>query len=161
MEARNDVELIGRLKPDIETYARLLEEASEFAANYHGLGNIRRGAARNLLGSRFSYLQQQLDLFRARFRTNRLVDLSIHQSTTEGTLNEVHDMAVEAKLEKWLRSPPDMAQKQHDTQKLRKEGTGCWFLDGSTFVEWQDIPGSLWIQGSCRPLLPGLISTLT
>ncbi|KAJ7769707.1 hypothetical protein B0H14DRAFT_352620 [Mycena olivaceomarginata] len=148
MEARNDVALIGRLKPDIETYARLLQEAFEFAANYHGLGNIRRGAARTLLGSRFSYLQQQLDLFGARFRTNRLVDLSMHQSTMEGTLNGVHDMAVEAKLEKWLRLPPDMLQKQHDTQKLHKEGTGCWFLDGSTFVEWQDNPGSLWIQGS-------------
>ncbi|KAJ7206286.1 ankyrin repeat-containing domain protein [Mycena pura] len=147
MEARNEVDLIGRLKPDIETYASLLEEASEFAADYHRLGNIRRGAARNLLGSRFSHLQQQLDLFGARFRTNRLVDLSLHQSAMEGTLNQVHDMAVEEKLEKWLRSPPDMAQKQHDTQKLRKEGTGSWFLDGPTFVKWQDNPGSLWIQG--------------
>ncbi|KAJ7227586.1 hypothetical protein B0H12DRAFT_1193209 [Mycena haematopus] len=148
MEARNDIDLIGRLKPDIETYARLLGEASEFAVKYQRLGKIHRGAARNQLGNRFSYLQQQLDLFGARFRTNRLVDLSIHQSATDRILNKVHDMAVNEKLEKWLRSPPDMAQKQHDMQKFRKEGTGCWFLDGSAFVNWQDYPGSLWIQGT-------------
>ncbi|KAJ7434124.1 ankyrin repeat-containing domain protein [Mycena galericulata] len=40
-----------------------------------------------------------------------------------------------------------MGQKQHDTQKLRKEGTGHWFLDSDEFIEWQDNPGSLWIQG--------------
>ncbi|KAJ7646425.1 ankyrin repeat-containing domain protein [Mycena polygramma] len=40
-----------------------------------------------------------------------------------------------------------MGQKQHDTQKLRKEGTGRWFLEGRIFIEWQDCPGSLWVQG--------------
>ncbi|KAJ7613186.1 ankyrin repeat-containing domain protein [Roridomyces roridus] len=40
-----------------------------------------------------------------------------------------------------------MRQKQHATQKLRKEDTGSWFLEGTAFVEWQDNPGTLWIQG--------------
>jgi hypothetical protein len=46
-----------------------------------------------------------------------------------------------------------MAQKQHETQKLRKEGTGGWFLDGNAFIKWQDNPGSLWIRGNCEHLI--------
>ncbi|KAJ7434118.1 ankyrin repeat-containing domain protein [Mycena galericulata] len=146
MEATNHIDLIGRLRTDVETYTRLLGEASEFVVAYEGIGHLHRGLARTQLGSKFSNLQQGLDSFGARFRTNRLVDLSIQQSTIKETLDKVHDIAVEGKLERWLRSPPDMGHKQHDTQKLRKEGTGHWFLDGK-FIEWQDNPGSLWIQG--------------
>ncbi|KAJ7768687.1 hypothetical protein DFH07DRAFT_954580 [Mycena maculata] len=40
-----------------------------------------------------------------------------------------------------------MKQKQAETQKLRKEGTGRWLLDGEKFIEWQDNAGSLWIVG--------------
>ncbi|KAJ7920344.1 hypothetical protein B0H13DRAFT_2319535 [Mycena leptocephala] len=40
-----------------------------------------------------------------------------------------------------------MAKKQHETQKLHKEGTGGWLLEGHEFIEWQDNAGSLWIQG--------------
>ncbi|KAJ7434127.1 hypothetical protein B0H11DRAFT_2258741 [Mycena galericulata] len=147
MEATNHIDLIGRLKADVETYTGLLEEASKFVVDYDGMGGPRRGAARNQLGNKFSELQQGLQSFGARFRTNRLVDLSIQQSKIKEMLDKVHDIAVEGKLERWLRSPPDMGQKQHDTQKLRKEGTGHWFLDGDTFIKWQDNPGSLWIQG--------------
>ncbi|KAJ7473700.1 ankyrin repeat-containing domain protein [Mycena galericulata] len=147
MEATNHIDLIGRLKADVETYTRLLEEASKFVVAYEGIGGIHRGVARNQLGSKFSNLQQGLDSFGARFRTNCLVDLSIQQSAIKETLDKVHDIAVSEKLEKWLCSPPDMRQKHHDTQKLRKEGTGNWFLDGNAFIEWQDHPGSLWIQG--------------
>ena len=53
-------------------------------------------------------------------------------------------------LEKWLRSPPDMAQKQHETQNLQKEGTGLWLVDSAKFINWQDNPGPLWIQGACK-----------
>ncbi|KAJ7269782.1 ankyrin repeat-containing domain protein [Mycena rebaudengoi] len=81
-------------------------------------------------------------------RTNRLVDLSIQQNQMKGALDQVHDAVSVNKLENWLRSPPDMAQKQHDMQALRQEGTGKWFLEGDKFVYWQDHPGSLWIQGS-------------
>ncbi|KAJ7879081.1 ankyrin repeat-containing domain protein [Mycena olivaceomarginata] len=166
MEATNHVNMIGRLKSDIETYTRwgflaewsyctevencirLLEETSKFLGEYDGLGALRRGAARSQLRTGLSDLQQKLDSFGARFRNNRLVDLAIQQSKIKETLDKVHDMALEKKLEEWLQSPPDMRQKQHETQKLRKEGTGCWFLEGTAFIEWQDNAGPLWIQGA-------------
>ncbi|KAJ7759431.1 ankyrin repeat-containing domain protein [Mycena maculata] len=92
-------------------------------------------------------LNQELNSFGASFRTNRLVDLAINQSDSARTLDRVHDMAVEEKLEKWLEFPPAMKQKQHDTEALRKEGTGRWFLEDTKFVEWQNNPGLLWIEG--------------
>ncbi|KAJ7269755.1 ankyrin repeat-containing domain protein [Mycena rebaudengoi] len=148
MEAAGHVDVLTRLKPDLETYAGLLEKAAAFVADYNEIGAVRRGAARNQLGGDFSTLQQDLDSFGARFRTNRLVDLSIQQTQMKGALDQVHDTVTADKLERWLRSPPDMAQKQHDMQALRQEGTGKWFLEGDKFVYWQDHPGSLWIQGS-------------
>ncbi|KAF8193116.1 ankyrin repeat-containing domain protein [Mycena galopus ATCC 62051] len=51
------------------------------------------------------------------------------------------------KLEKWLGSPPDMKQKQHDTAQLHKQGTGKWFLESEKFVEWEQNAGSLWVEG--------------
>ncbi|KAJ7112625.1 ankyrin repeat-containing domain protein, partial [Mycena epipterygia] len=51
------------------------------------------------------------------------------------------------KLREWLKSPPDMAEKQHATQKLHHEGTGNWFLNGGQFSEWKKNSGSLWIEG--------------
>ncbi|KAJ7285924.1 ankyrin repeat-containing domain protein [Mycena rebaudengoi] len=148
MEAAGHVDVLTRLKPDLETYAGLLEKAAAFVADYNEIGAVRRGAARNQLGGDFSTLQQDLNSFGARFRTNRLVDLSIQQNQMKGALDQVHDAVTVDKLERWLRLPPDMAQKQHDTQALRQEGTGEWFLEGNKFVYWQDHPGSLWIQGS-------------
>ncbi|KAJ7467221.1 hypothetical protein B0H11DRAFT_51430 [Mycena galericulata] len=92
-------------------------------------------------------LNQEFNSFGARFRTNRLVDLAINQSANTETLSKIYDMAVKERLEKWLQSPPDMSQKQHDTEKLRKDGTGHWFLEGARFIEWQDHAGFLWIEG--------------
>ncbi|KAJ7078816.1 hypothetical protein C8R43DRAFT_1177831 [Mycena crocata] len=40
-----------------------------------------------------------------------------------------------------------MTQKQHDTEKLRKEGTGDWFFKGPNFTQWLNRAGSLWIEG--------------
>ncbi|KAF7349515.1 Pfs domain-containing protein [Mycena sanguinolenta] len=51
------------------------------------------------------------------------------------------------KLEKWLQFPPDMKQKQHDTEQLHMEGTGQWFLEDKRFIEWEDNPGVLWVEG--------------
>ncbi|KAF7349523.1 Pfs domain-containing protein [Mycena sanguinolenta] len=51
------------------------------------------------------------------------------------------------KLTKWLESPPSMQQKQHDTEQLRSEGTGQWFLEDKRFTEWEDNPGVLWVEG--------------
>jgi hypothetical protein len=61
------------------------------------------------------------------------------------------DPSAQDTLENWLRSPPDMSQKQHDTENLRKEGTGNWFLEGDKFVEWKEKMGALWIEGPCKP----------
>ncbi|KAF7348832.1 HET-domain-containing protein [Mycena venus] len=126
--------------------SRLLKEASSFVSDYEGLGRIHRGAARNQLGDTFSEFQKKIEFFGTRFRTNRLVDLAVQQNIIHQTVEKVYDMATGKRLEEWLQ-PPDMGQKQHDTQKLRKEGTGSWFLEGRMFIEWQDSPGSLWIQG--------------
>ncbi|KAJ7246198.1 ankyrin repeat-containing domain protein [Mycena rebaudengoi] len=118
MEATNHVDILGRLKPDIETYTRLLKEAFQLwpsMMNWEEFIVVRRA---NQLGSRFTDLQPPPKLM------------------------------VEKRLEEWLKSPPDMRQKQHETQKLRKEGTGRWFLEGNTFIEWQDNAGLLWIQGA-------------
>ncbi|KAJ7127801.1 ankyrin repeat-containing domain protein [Mycena epipterygia] len=96
------------------------------------------------LGNDLSSLKQELDSFGARFRTNRLVDLVINQNMISETTNKIYETVV---IEKWLGPPPDMAKKQHDTLELHKAGTGRWFLKGSEFMEWQDNPGALWIQG--------------
>ncbi|KAJ6586270.1 ankyrin repeat-containing domain protein [Mycena vulgaris] len=142
MEATNHVDLIGRLKVDIEIYAA----ASRFVKQYDIQGVVKHVAARNELGSEMTALNRELDLFGARFRTNRLVDLVLTQSLNTRTLDRVHGMAIEEKLEKWL-ACPDMKQKQFETRKLRHEGTGHWLLEGDKFIQWQDNPGSLWIRG--------------
>ncbi|KAJ6504048.1 hypothetical protein DFH09DRAFT_1201722, partial [Mycena vulgaris] len=53
---------------------------------------------------------------------------------------------LKGKLEDWL-ACPNMKQKQLETQELRHEGTGHWFLEGDKFIQWHDNPGSLWIRG--------------
>ncbi|KAJ6503977.1 hypothetical protein C8R45DRAFT_575200 [Mycena sanguinolenta] len=58
--------------------------------------------------------------------------------------------ATEEKLEKWLESPPKMTGKQHETEKLRSQGTGEWFLKDEKFIQWKDKPGVLWIEGPCK-----------
>ncbi|KAJ7445593.1 hypothetical protein FB451DRAFT_1412623 [Mycena latifolia] len=147
MEATNHLDLIGRLKGDVEAYTGLLAKASEFIKNYDNQGGLSRILDRNDLGAKFAAFTQELDSFGARFRNNRLVDLAINQNLSARTLNKVHDIVLEEKLEKWLETPPNMKRKQLETQRLRKEGTGVWFLEGERFITWQDNPGSLWIQG--------------
>ncbi|KAF7358528.1 hypothetical protein MVEN_00903700 [Mycena venus] len=95
MEQINHIDLVGRLKRDIETYARLLKEASVFVSEYDELGLIRRSLARNHLGGNFSDLQGRLDSFGARFRANRLVDLAIQQTTVQKKVDKIYDMALE------------------------------------------------------------------
>ncbi|KAJ6514666.1 hypothetical protein DFH09DRAFT_1431650 [Mycena vulgaris] len=146
MEATNHVELIGRLRADIETYSVLLARASVFIKQYDNQGVVRHVAARNELGSQMSTLNRELNSFGARFRTNRLVDLAINQNVNTRTLEKVHDIALEGRLEKWLGSP-DMKKKLLSTLQLRKEGTGRWLLESEKFIQWQDNPGSLWIRG--------------
>ncbi|KAJ6572126.1 hypothetical protein B0H19DRAFT_1023745 [Mycena capillaripes] len=80
--------------------------------------------------------------------------ISVHGATIiGGNVNYANrhtvDAAVQERLEKWLQSPPEMTQRQHETEKLRKEGTGRWFLEGNKFMEWlsPDYSGLLWIEG--------------
>ncbi|KAJ6586253.1 hypothetical protein DFH09DRAFT_1274797 [Mycena vulgaris] len=95
MEATNHVDLIGRLKMDIEA---LLAKASLFIKRYDTQGVVKHLAARNELGSEILALNRELDSFGARFRTNRLVDLALNQSVNTRTLNRVHDMVKTGKM---------------------------------------------------------------
>ncbi|KAJ6531635.1 hypothetical protein DFH09DRAFT_138077 [Mycena vulgaris] len=147
MEATNHSDLIGRLKVDLEKYAALIKEASQFIKDYDNQGKLSRFAGRNQLGNKMDELNKELDSFGARFRNNRLVDLAINQSTNAQMLEKIHDMVIQEKLEKWLRSPPDMTQKHHDMEELRKDGTGDWFLEGLEFIKWEDNAGVLRIEG--------------
>ncbi|KAJ7445583.1 ankyrin repeat-containing domain protein [Mycena latifolia] len=148
MEATNHVDLIGRLKADIEAYTGLLTKASAFMKDYNDHGLMSHIAARNELGTKFAALTRELDSFGARFRSNRLVDLVINQGVIAVTVEDTNITVMAEKLEKWLDYPPDMKRKQSETLQLRKEGTGCWLLEGERFQQWQDNPGSLWIQGN-------------
>ncbi|KAJ6599684.1 ankyrin repeat-containing domain protein [Mycena vulgaris] len=146
MEATNHVDLIGRLRVDMEAYAGLLKRTSAFIEEYDNQSAAIRFAARTQLATKLTALSQELEVFGARFRTNRLIDLALHERTNAAILENVHQMALEEKLEKWLKAP-DMKIKQLETQRLRREGTGLWLLDGARFIEWQDHPGCLWIMG--------------
>ncbi|KAJ7292767.1 hypothetical protein C8J57DRAFT_1210486 [Mycena rebaudengoi] len=165
MEATNHLGLLSRLKPDVEIYARsayspfaacevlfrlirLITKAVSFVKRYDNVGTVSRVFARKQLGSDLDDLRQELDSFGARFRTNRLVDLSIQQNQMERTINQTLDTVVEEKLQKWLGPLPDMARKQDEAHNLRSEGTGGWFLNDTSFIKWQDRSGSLWIQGN-------------
>ncbi|KAJ7669097.1 hypothetical protein B0H17DRAFT_1183904 [Mycena rosella] len=130
MDATNHVDLIGRLKKDIETYARLLEKASTFIEEYDNQWALTHLAARTELGN----------------KSNRLVDLAINQRADSNMLNKIHDTVLAGKLESWLQSP-DMKQKHLETLQLRKDGTGLWLLEGDMLINWQDNPGLLWIVG--------------
>jgi hypothetical protein len=42
-------------------------------------------------------------------------------------------------LYKWLESPPDTKDRQHELQKLHHETTGRWLLDYVQFVDWLQL----------------------
>ncbi|KAJ7863841.1 hypothetical protein B0H13DRAFT_2353952 [Mycena leptocephala] len=147
MEAIKYSDSVGRLKDDLHKYAALIKQAAGFVDEYDKQGKFVRAAARNQFGDDIDKLNQDLNTFGDHFRTNRLVDLTISQRVNTATLNQVHGMAVEEKLEKWLLNPPDMKQKQSNTEKLRTGGTGGWLLEDNRFIEWQDRPGFLWLEG--------------
>ncbi|KAF7349501.1 HET-domain-containing protein [Mycena sanguinolenta] len=147
MQETNYSDQIGRLRSDLEKYAKLIDRASQFIENYDNQGTLTRFAGRSPVQEEIDKLEHELDVFSARFGNNRLVDLCISQSMGVQALQRVHDMAVAEKLEKWFQSLPQMTQKQHDTEQLRTEGTGQWFLKHKDFLEWEDNPGVLWIEG--------------
>ncbi|KAJ6476820.1 hypothetical protein C8R45DRAFT_365498 [Mycena sanguinolenta] len=147
MQEMNQSDQIGRLKRDLETYAVLINTASQFIKDYDDQGTLTHFAGRNQMRDKLDKLQNDLDLFGARFGNNRLMDLCVQESTNTQTLEKVYDAVTKKKLEEWLQCPPDMRQKQHDTEKLRTEGTGQWFLEDKRFIEWEDNPGVLWVEG--------------
>ncbi|KAJ7788200.1 hypothetical protein B0H14DRAFT_3577622 [Mycena olivaceomarginata] len=137
--------------------------ATEFVDEYDEKGKLVRWAARNQLGDEMDNLNQELNAFGDRFRTHRLVDLTINQSVNTATMirildnmTQIHDAiaeqnleAMKQKLENWLLNPPDMKQKHSDSEKLRTKGTGLWLLEGDEFINWQDNAGFLWLEGPC------------
>ncbi|KAJ7863216.1 hypothetical protein B0H13DRAFT_2282128, partial [Mycena leptocephala] len=161
MEETGDSDRIGRLKQDLETYAalsvHLIEKASKCIEHYDSWGKIARVVKREQLTDEMDKVNEELKSFGARFGRasaekldevhNRLVELYINQRASAETLGEVHNMATKDRLEEWLRKAPDMTEKQHDTQQLRRGDTGLWFLNGNEFIEWQDNAGVLWIVG--------------
>ncbi|KAJ7881734.1 ankyrin repeat-containing domain protein [Mycena olivaceomarginata] len=40
-----------------------------------------------------------------------------------------------------------MKRKQHETQQLRMEGTGKWFLEHKEYLEWKTNGRTLWVEG--------------
>jgi hypothetical protein len=56
------------------------------------------------------------------------------------------------KLEKWLKSPPKMTGKQHETEKLRSPGTGEWAFKHRKLIDWMSNPGVLWVEGPCKSI---------
>ncbi|KAJ6465573.1 hypothetical protein DFH09DRAFT_1112657 [Mycena vulgaris] len=130
MEATNHVDLIRRLKADIEAYAEwAFRSVCWFIRQCDNQGITKHVAARNELGSEMNALNRELDSFGASFRENSKSGLAC----------------------------PDMRQKQLETLELRHKGTGHWLLEGNKFTEWQDNPGSLWIRGaSVRPISKSL-----
>ncbi|KAH9958154.1 hypothetical protein BC827DRAFT_1156957 [Russula dissimulans] len=53
-------------------------------------------------------------------------------------------------LAKWL-SPPDPSVNYNTACDARHEGTAVWFIESSTFENWKDSSGLLWIYGK-RPV---------
>ncbi|KAJ6538316.1 ankyrin repeat-containing domain protein [Mycena vulgaris] len=152
MEGTKCSDLMVRLKADLEKYAALISRASELVDKYDKQGKILRFASRKPLAGEIDEINEELAKVGARFRSNRLVDLAINLSSNMDTLNQVYGVVNKKKLEEWLLSPPEMTRKHNNTEKRRKDGTGRWFLEGKEFIEWQDNPGVLWIEGHCEKI---------
>ncbi|KAJ7245625.1 hypothetical protein B0H12DRAFT_1220682 [Mycena haematopus] len=146
MQETNHSDQIGRLKQDLEKYATLITRASEVMKAYDSQGKLAHFSRRNERQSEMDQLNNDLDSFGIRFANNRLVDLCIEESMSARMLNKVYDVVTEKKLENWLRSPPVMTDKQQEIG-LCMEGTGEWLLNSDSFIEWEDNPGVLWIEG--------------
>ncbi|KAF7341267.1 HET-domain-containing protein [Mycena venus] len=146
-EELNHSDRIGRLKQDLEKYFALIDRGSEFIKTCDQWGNLGRFANRKQLSEEMDKLTRELSSFGARFANNRLVDLYISQAASARVQQEVSETVTQEKLETWLGSPPDMKQMQHDTEKLRTEGTGQWFLQDERFIDWENNAGMLWIEG--------------
>ncbi|KAJ7112614.1 ankyrin repeat-containing domain protein [Mycena epipterygia] len=134
------IQITGSLKKDIEEYAGVLAKASALISAFDGQNRALRAVNQKEWAGRWTALERELDSFASRFIIKRGIETQIG-------LSDVQISALEKKLREWLKSPPDMAEKQHATQKLHHRDTGNWFLNGGRFHEWKKNPGSLWIEG--------------
>ncbi|KAF7339137.1 hypothetical protein MVEN_01990400 [Mycena venus] len=77
---------------------------------------------------------------------------TFNYSRVENVTNNInsstsHGHGLEEVLSKWLGSPPDMKDRQHELRKLHHGATGRWLLDDVQFINWKATPSSLWIKG--------------
>ncbi|KAJ7274605.1 ankyrin repeat-containing domain protein [Mycena rebaudengoi] len=137
---------IHRLGSDLKEYRGLLENAQRLLSVEHK--KFVRVLKRDELGAELDALDKQIDLFGARFRTNRLVDLQFTQDKVAEDVTKVLDAVVQRELEDWLNAP-DPKEKHTRSYNLRHESTCLWLLQDERFMHWQDHPGELlWIEGS-------------
>ncbi|KAJ7112597.1 hypothetical protein C8R44DRAFT_882361 [Mycena epipterygia] len=141
------VQTTGSLSRDVDEYAGLLAKASTLISGFDGQNKALRAINQKEWASRWTALESELDSFASRFSIKRGIEIQVGQAEIRKDLSDVQILALEKKLREWLKSPPDMAEKQHATQNLHHEGTGNWFLNGGRFHEWKKNPGSLWIEG--------------
>ncbi|KAJ7844244.1 hypothetical protein B0H14DRAFT_2687316 [Mycena olivaceomarginata] len=80
METTQHIDLIERLKVDMEAYADLLERASVFIKRYDKESAAIRLVARGELAKKMTALNQELNSFGARFANNRLIDLALQET---------------------------------------------------------------------------------
>ncbi|KAJ6503925.1 hypothetical protein C8R45DRAFT_974140 [Mycena sanguinolenta] len=69
MQEMSHSDQIRRLRRDLETYAVLINTASQFIKDYGDQGTLTHFAGRNQMRDEFDKLQHDLDLFGARFGT--------------------------------------------------------------------------------------------
>ncbi|KAJ7776091.1 hypothetical protein B0H14DRAFT_331664 [Mycena olivaceomarginata] len=152
---QSDSNFMQHLKLDFNTYAGLMKKTSQIIEDC----NIPRVPADHVqLDLKLDKLNQELESFGARFKTNRLVQCYLTQSTNSNIPDRAHVGVAE--LEEWLESPPDMKRKQHETEQLCMHGTGQWFMESDNFIEWENYPGVLWIEspsGTGKTVLSSMV----
>ncbi|KAJ7458965.1 ankyrin repeat-containing domain protein [Mycena latifolia] len=147
METTQYEEDTGRLTADMEEYARLIKKASALVSDFDAGGKLKITVTHTEWESKLTALDHELDSFAAQFNVNRGTDIQIGQSVIRKKVDEVQVSDLATELREWLQLPSDMGTKHGATQKLHLKGTGSWFLDGVQFKEWQETPGSLWLEG--------------
>ncbi|KAJ7616537.1 hypothetical protein FB45DRAFT_1008014 [Roridomyces roridus] len=137
--------LVRCLQAHLGQYSLLIERGRKLLDRYKDHESLLYWST-----SDFINIRQDASALDIRFKEHRLVNLTLNgvlKPHEPGHADDAHLLFLSKKLEEWLQSPPDMKQKQHDTEKLWKEGTGGWFLEGSAFMEWLSYAGSIWIEG--------------
>ncbi|KAJ7866331.1 hypothetical protein B0H13DRAFT_1898146 [Mycena leptocephala] len=72
MEGTNHLDLLMRLKPDIETYAGLIKRASKHISGYDSHGTFTRVLYHQQLQGKLDGLQREFDLFGDRFKVSKI-----------------------------------------------------------------------------------------